>query len=223
MVLLTFYYYYIIYNSLGLEFFLSRIGNEMLKYQGYKYHLRHQTEMKRVWRCSKNYATQCKATLTTVYNELMKVTRIPYDVVLSQRGKRLIMVDGYTFSQTKSTYWTCSSKFANCKAKLKLNNKEEIIEINNVHSHEPRKYVKSSDDSFEFIELIGGKILLMAEGFTFAKASQRHWYCSKKSKGCKARVHFNAENTVIQYDNNHNHQKPVYKKLLNGHYMKCMS
>lgn len=73
----------------------------------------------------------------------------------------------------------------------------------------------------KFINLVGNKQLLMVEGYTFARASGRHWYCSKKLKGCKARVYLNTDGTVITFcDNNHNHKPPVYTQSLTGEYIK---
>lgn len=74
----------------------------------------------------------------------------------------------------------------------------------------------------KFIKLMRNRRLLMVEGYTFRSASHgRHWYCSKRPKGCKARVYLNTSGTVvIYYDNIHNHEPPVYEKGLTGEYFK---
>ncbi|CAB3235374.1 unnamed protein product [Arctia plantaginis] len=61
----------------------------------------------------------------------------PYMKMLSQKGRELIVVGGYTFSK-KSNYWVCSSRMNNCKAMLRLNAEEKIIFLNNNHTHKPR-------------------------------------------------------------------------------------
>ncbi|CAH0723920.1 unnamed protein product, partial [Brenthis ino] len=57
----------------------------------------------------------------------------------------------------------------------------------------------------------------MLNGFTYAKNNKMHWYCSKRLKGCKAKVCLNEEETGIKYANmNHNHARPLYKKRADG-------
>lgn len=72
---------------------------------------------------------------------------IHYDVVRSQRGKKLILIEGYTFAKMRN-YWTCSTRDPNCKAKLTLNTDGAIQQIYNIHCHPPRKFVKM--DSGEY-------------------------------------------------------------------------
>ncbi|XP_075976008.1 uncharacterized protein LOC142976491 [Anticarsia gemmatalis] len=65
-----------------------------------------------------------------------------------------------------------------------------------------------------FINISGNKRLLMADKFTFAQTTPGHWYCSKKSKGCKARIFLNKdESEVVLFNNNHEHDPPIYKKV----------
>ncbi|CAH0673871.1 unnamed protein product [Spodoptera exigua] len=54
--------------------------------------------------------------------------------------------------------------------------------------------------------------LLMLDGFTFAQMhSKRHWYCSKKKAGCKAKIKMDVDLvTVIESYRTHNHQPPEY-------------
>lgn len=61
----------------------------------------------------------------------------------------------------------------------------------------------------------------MAEGFTFAQTTPRHWYCSKKGKGCKARIFLNKDETeVVFYNNDHDHVPPTYRRVNTGYYVK---
>ncbi|CAK1579146.1 unnamed protein product [Parnassius mnemosyne] len=72
-----------------------------------------------------------------------------------------------------------------------------------------------------FITLFGNKRLLMANGYSFAQTTPRHWYCSKKAKMCKARVFLSAdESRVVFRDYNHNHDPPVYERTTKGYYVK---
>lgn len=60
----------------------------------------------------------------------------------------------------------------------------------------------------------------MIDGYTFARAKQTHWYCSKKLKGCKASVVIDKNQTILKYRNVHNHEPPEYKQLFSGLYVK---
>lgn len=61
----------------------------------------------------------------------------------------------------------------------------------------------------------------MVDNYTFAQVTPRHFYCSKKAKGCKAKIYFNKEETeVVLIKNDHDHEPPVYKHTSSGHYVK---
>ncbi|XP_026730674.1 uncharacterized protein LOC113495877, partial [Trichoplusia ni] len=79
----------------------------------------------------------------TLINLIFFTEYCPYDKVKSQKGKDLILVDGYTFSKTSAYTWTCSTRNPSCKAKLTLNANEDIVKINNVHCHPPKQYVRT--------------------------------------------------------------------------------
>ncbi|KAL0831874.1 hypothetical protein ABMA28_001404 [Loxostege sticticalis] len=106
------------------------------------------------WVCSTKNPL-CRAKLKMVDGVIFKIVnqhchpagRIYYEVVKSQRGKTLILVDGYTFSQTSTYFWVCSTRLPGCKAKLRLEN-GFITDINNFHSHPSRKYVKSQKGTY---------------------------------------------------------------------------
>ncbi|XP_045767641.1 uncharacterized protein LOC123868963 [Maniola jurtina] len=69
----------------------------------------------------------------------------------------------------------------------------------------------------KFITLVGNKRVLMINGYTFARTTKRHWYCSKKAKGCKAKVTLDeTETEVLVCDNVHNHEPPVYGQSAEG-------
>uniref|UniRef100_A0A2H1WAT1 SFRICE_005653 n=1 Tax=Spodoptera frugiperda TaxID=7108 RepID=A0A2H1WAT1_SPOFR len=64
--------------------------------------------------------------------------KIYYEWVLSQKGKRMIMVDGYTYSKKSQNGWVCSTRNAFCRARLRLNAEGLIIYIDDKHSHAPK-------------------------------------------------------------------------------------
>lgn len=66
----------------------------------------------------------------------MYFSEISYDYVLSQKGKNLLLIAGYTFSNIKNTeHWKCSTKKPKCDAKLRMDSSGKIIFIVNQHSH----------------------------------------------------------------------------------------
>lgn len=75
-------------------------------------------------------------------------TDTEYQVIQSQAGRNLLLVDGYTFCQTQphsNYYWRCSRKTSNCKAKLKLNEQHRIISLLNEHCHPKRQTIRTSN------------------------------------------------------------------------------
>lgn len=57
-------------------------------------------------------------------------------------------------------------------------------------------------------------------GYTFAQMhSQRYWYCSQKSKGCKAKVKLDTDGTVISADTEHFHNPPNIHVTKTGRYL----
>ncbi|GBP73768.1 hypothetical protein EVAR_42940_1 [Eumeta japonica] len=67
-------------------------------------------------------------------------------------------------------------------------------------------------DTYEFVRLARRRAkneILLIGGFTFSQQhSNRHWYCSKKKIGCKARVWFNDQNQITYSYNIHTHPPP---------------
>lgn len=66
--------------------------------------------------------------------------------------------------------------------------------------------------------------VLMIDGYTFSQVSKKNWYCSRKKKGCKAKVHLangDAGNLEMTFcDNVHNHGRNEYKQTKEGYYLK---
>ncbi|KAJ8724560.1 hypothetical protein PYW08_016034 [Mythimna loreyi] len=63
--------------------------------------------------------------------------------------------------------------------------------------------------------------LLMLDGFTFAQMhSKRHWYCSRKKAGCKARIKMDTDfQTIIEAVRIHTHDPPEYHIADTGEYI----
>nr|XP_034828537.1 uncharacterized protein LOC117985857 [Maniola hyperantus] len=145
-------------DELVFELIPSRRGNYLLVAEGYSY-----TQVRPdYWRCSrKNKNLKCPATIRLKNGVIVKsntdhshpprkqksdeALEIKYEIGLSQRGRRLLLIDDYAFSQIKKGFWICSSKFPECKARLQLNDEGEVIRICREHSHPPRKYTRTSD------------------------------------------------------------------------------
>ncbi|CAH2040254.1 unnamed protein product, partial [Iphiclides podalirius] len=229
-------------GSTDYEIITSQRGKDLLVVDGYTFNQRSVNS----WKCSTNQWCRAKLTLTdgkivfimNVHNHPPKKhlqtkkwcfnakPSLSYDVVVSQRGKSMILINGHTYSRmnNSSNTWVCSKKNAKCKAKLRVDHEGSILDISEFHCHPPRSYIDTRGrfaDDLKFIKLSENKRLLMVNGYTFAKTSPRHWYCSKKAKSCKARVFLNAEeNAVVFRDDNHNHPPPEYGLTCEGYYVK---
>lgn len=65
-------------------------------------------------------------------------------MIPTKKGKHLLMLNGYTFSQiNNSKHWVCSSKFKHgCNVRLrKLPNCDYIEKFDGNHNHQPPSYV----------------------------------------------------------------------------------
>lgn len=63
-----------------------------------------------------------------------------YNFIPTARGKQLLMVNGFTYSQYRETgNFYCSKKDVGCRAKVKLCSDGRIT-VGNTHTHEPPKY-----------------------------------------------------------------------------------
>ncbi|CAH2040253.1 unnamed protein product, partial [Iphiclides podalirius] len=70
-------------------------------------------------------------------------TAVYYEIVKSQRGKKLLLIDGFTFSKANQNHWVCSRKVVGCKARLKLDDDGYIVSLYNDHCHPPRKFART--------------------------------------------------------------------------------
>lgn len=68
-----------------------------------------------------------------------------YEIVKSQRGKDLLLLDGYTYSNTNCNTWICSTHYPHCRAKLKRDYTGRVSNVSNDHTHPPRKYYKTKE------------------------------------------------------------------------------
>lgn len=70
-------------------------------------------------------------------------------MIPTHRGKHLLMLDGYTYSQMKTTRnYYCSKKDVGCKARVKLAEDGNIFSAFVKHSHGPPKYMITNDGTF---------------------------------------------------------------------------
>ncbi|CAH2085758.1 unnamed protein product [Euphydryas editha] len=66
----------------------------------------------------------------------------------------------------------------------------------------------------------------MLNDYTYAKNPKSHiYYCSKKNKGCKARVKLDRNGIIINKaeDSTHFHPPPKYYQTSSGEYIKLSS
>ncbi|CAH0723921.1 unnamed protein product, partial [Brenthis ino] len=215
-------------KDLKYELIPSQRGNQLLVSEGFAY-----TQVRPdYWRCSsKSKNVKCNAMIRFKNGRIVRsntnhchpprkrkenseALEIKYEIGISQRGRRLLLIDGYAFSQIRKCYWICSN-FINFEFVKSEKGGDLLISNGFTFSRCNPSYHP------QFINIQGSKQLLMVQGFTFAKITARHWYCSKKAKGCKARVFLNSDGTVVDFcDNTHNHDPPVYKKCSTGQYVK---
>lgn len=67
-----------------------------------------------------------------------------YTFIPTRKGKRLLMLDGYTYSQNGTSFnYYCSKKDAGCKARIRLDITGRVHQAQNVHLHERPKYIKT--------------------------------------------------------------------------------
>ncbi|CAH2267937.1 jg8399 [Pararge aegeria aegeria] len=209
--------------ELDFELIPSKRGKQLLVAQGYSY-----TQVRPdYWRCSsKNKNLKCPATIRLKNGIIIKSNKyhshpprkrkseealeIKYEIGMSQRGRRLLLIDGYAFSQIKKCYWICSSKIPECKARLQLNEKGEVTSICREHNHPPRIYTRTSEgemiqtNQYEIVTSRRGKDLILLDGFTFSQYTQRLWICTKYPK-CKSKVTRYPDGYLSKLSENHSH------------------
>ncbi|KAL0831870.1 hypothetical protein ABMA28_001400 [Loxostege sticticalis] len=75
-------------------------------------------------------------------NQTPETKSLPYKFIPSTKGKQLLMMNEYTYSQNAQTLnYYCSKKDSGCKARIKLNKDGRIKEAICKHFHAPPKYV----------------------------------------------------------------------------------
>ncbi|CAG4945961.1 unnamed protein product [Colias eurytheme] len=160
---------------------------------------------------------------TTTYgrskeNEIVTIRYSPeYKFIRTSLNRTPLMIDGYTFLKSstrnkgiRSITYLCTRKNSGCKARVHLTDDGKLTVGVAEHTHARAKYHVSSDD-FRFITLVGDKKLLMVDGYTFSQMTPKHWYCSQKSKGCKAKIHLGKdEKSILLYEISHDHKPPKY-------------
>lgn len=84
--------------------------------------------------------------------------------------------------------------------------------------------LSSCISEYQFIKSSRGGVLLMLDGYTFAKNAKHSYYCSKKSIGCRARVRLDHNMRLVNIEEIvHNHVRPTYMVTKNGEYIKVSS
>ncbi|CAH2085754.1 unnamed protein product [Euphydryas editha] len=142
---------------------------------------------------------------------------LAYEIVKSQRGKDLLLVEGYTYARNGHYRWVCSTHHPYCKAKLKLN-MEGHVDLKyyyNNHIHEPKKIFHSNVVPYEFVQSQRGKPLLLINGYTFSQSSATQWICSLRLSDCKARLKYH-NGVVTELYNEHTHYPRRYITTMDG-------
>lgn len=68
---------------------------------------------------------------------------VDYEFIPTRQGNRLLMLNGYTYSQNLRAprNYYCSKKNVGCKAKVKFGSNGKIRSAHLIHSHEQPKYM----------------------------------------------------------------------------------
>lgn len=79
-----------------------------------------------------------------VINKNINVTAPVHEIVNTGKGRKVVMIEGYTFSKTTvgTKYWNCTKKKGlNCEAKLRFDEKGALTFFKLTHNHKPPKYI----------------------------------------------------------------------------------
>uniref|UniRef100_A0A2H1VQT2 SFRICE_011210 n=1 Tax=Spodoptera frugiperda TaxID=7108 RepID=A0A2H1VQT2_SPOFR len=204
------------------EFVKSQMGKQLILIGGYTFA---KLRPGPVWVCSTR-KNGCKAKLILgtdqkilhLFNKHAHYPRYrvingknyQYEMVTSQRGKSLILFQGYTFSRVTNLRWSCSTHYPACKAILRLT-KDKTVRDFTSHNHPSRKYIitntgkHSLEIYYEWVLSQKGKKMIMVDGYTYSKKSQNGWVCSTRNAFCRARLRLNAEGLIIYIDDKHSH------------------
>ncbi|KAL0831861.1 hypothetical protein ABMA28_001391 [Loxostege sticticalis] len=83
-----------------------------------------------------------------------------YSFIPTPRGKHLLIMRGYTYSQMKLTnnYYCSKKQSGNCKARVRLDESGNIVSANYDHTHPPPTYMQTqSGQSSKMPILISSK------------------------------------------------------------------
>ncbi|XP_049870727.1 protein tramtrack, beta isoform-like isoform X42 [Pectinophora gossypiella] len=61
---------------------------------------------------------------------------IPAAYIPTTRGKRHLVLHGFSFMECPPTYWWCSRRRRGCKATARTNSREEVVSVRGEHNHE---------------------------------------------------------------------------------------
>lgn len=157
----------------------------------------------------------------------MLFSGMTYEFVESQRGKQLILLQGYTFWKHSTYQWKCSSALSmKCPAKLFMKD-GLIINFNLTHVHPPPNIHPSILEkqqaqriTYQYVETQHEKHLILLEGYTFSKNSKYQWTCSSAaSMKCPAKL-FVKDNVIWNFNLTHVHPSPNVQitVLANGNF-----
>lgn len=72
-----------------------------------------------------------------------------YVFIPSGHKNKLLMLGGFTFAQNHTKrLWYCSQKRNGCKAKVRMNEDDQIVYADNNHSHQPPEYHVTNTGQF---------------------------------------------------------------------------
>ncbi|CAH2040261.1 unnamed protein product, partial [Iphiclides podalirius] len=154
---------------------------------------------------------------------------LPYQTLPTGKGKRLIVLQGHTFSvqgRNPEAYY-CSAKYkTGCRARVRLCY-DVIVHCELNHNHPPPILHRAADGTIfrlhlEFITPTNcKKRMLIVQNHTFAQTTndRRYWNCSKKlSNKCPAKLRFDSSGRLVYYVLKHNHQPPRFYRDKRGNY-----
>ncbi|CAH2267913.1 jg8376 [Pararge aegeria aegeria] len=143
------------------------------------------------------------------YNTAFCGTQAVVEYVISQKGKRMIKMNGYTYSSVKSvgakTRWKCSThQHRGCQGALHTI-EDEVIFIKDTHTH-PEVF------RAEYVQSKRGKKLIKLNNYTYYSASRdgpkTRWRCSTHAScGCNACL-YTFKDEIVGLKDFHNHPAP---------------
>ncbi|CAG4945953.1 unnamed protein product [Colias eurytheme] len=156
----------------------------------------------------------------------LSIRRMEYEKITLVDGKTLIKYQDYIFSFSgardkngKRLYLYCPKKSSiNCRARLKLNRKDEIVFAYNEHNHPPYKLQKVRV-TYKILPIDPKRSIVVLDNYSFAYTGvgKRYLKCSTKMRtGCQARFSLNKDGSVNLVEKTHNHPPRQYYKGTDG-------